>query len=94
MPDPRIPLDGPDVVVSDAALQQAEEFVEAEEGATNRLHGWLGRFVLAVAVVMSAFHLYTAYAIVPTQTSSPPRVSQRPGERDNATTTTSVEASR
>src|SRR6201991_4460411 len=55
------------VVVSDAALLKAESFVEAEEGAANRLMGWPGRISTAIAVVMSLFHLYAAYAIVPTQ---------------------------
>ena len=49
------------------ALKKAEEFVEKEEGGSNHLTGALGGFVTAVAVVMSVFHLYTAYAIVPTQ---------------------------
>ena len=61
----------PDAVVSDAALHKAEEYIEAEEGAANRLKGWLGIFVVVVAFVMSVFHLYTAYAIVPTQTLRP-----------------------
>ncbi|MFZ2649539.1 MAG: TRAP transporter permease [Burkholderiaceae bacterium] len=58
-------------VVSDEALHKAEEFIEAEEGAANKLEGWLGIFVIAVAFAMSVFHLYTAYAIVPTQTLRP-----------------------
>jgi TRAP transporter 4TM/12TM fusion protein len=53
--------------VSDESLKKAAEYIEAEEGATHRLGGALGRFVAAVAVIMSAFHLYAAYAIVPTQ---------------------------
>ncbi len=61
----------PTVVISDEALHKAEEFIEAEEGAANKLKGWLGVFVIAVAFVMSVFHLYTAYAIVPTQTLRP-----------------------
>jgi TRAP transporter 4TM/12TM fusion protein len=64
----------PDVVVSAQALHKADEFIEAEEGAANKLVGWLGVFVAVVAVVMSAFHLYTAYAIVPTQTLRPVHV--------------------
>jgi len=63
--------DPSDVVVTDEALHKAEEFIEAEEGAANKLTGWLGAFIVAVAFVMSAFHLYTAYAIVPTQTLRP-----------------------
>src|SRR4051794_31320172 len=55
------------VAVSDDALQKAESFVEAEEGAANRLMGWAGTISTTIAVVMSLFHLYAAYAIVPTQ---------------------------
>ena len=72
--NPPAPPNSPDadaVVVSDEALHRAEEFIEAEEGAANKLRGWLGGFVVAVAFAMSAFHLYTAYAIVPTQTLRP-----------------------
>ena len=62
----------PDEPVIDVeALKKAEEFIEAEEGASNKLRGWLGVFASAVAVVMSVFHLYTAYAIVPTQSLRP-----------------------
>jgi TRAP transporter 4TM/12TM fusion protein len=57
--------------ISDEALHKAEAYVEAEEGAANKLKGWLKPFVMALAFVMSAFHLYTAYAIVPTQTLRP-----------------------
>src|SRR6266545_8197373 len=61
-------------VVDAEALKKAEEYIEHEEGATNRLRGGLGVFVAAVAVAMSLFHLYTAYAIVPTQTLRPVHV--------------------
>jgi TRAP-type uncharacterized transport system fused permease subunit len=54
-------------VVSDEARLRAETFVEAEEGATNRLMGWARWISTAIAVVMSLVHLYAAYAIVPTQ---------------------------
>src|SRR6266487_4117815 len=65
----------PDEPVIDAeALKKAEVYIEAEEGATNKVRGTLGVFVAAVAVVMSVFHLYTAYAIVPTQTLRPVHV--------------------
>jgi TRAP transporter 4TM/12TM fusion protein len=50
--------------VSEAALARAEEMIEREEGVHNRLVGWLAAFVTTVAVAMSLFHLYTAYAIV------------------------------
>src|SRR6266567_64841 len=61
-------------VIDAEALKKAEEYIEAEEGASNKLRGWLGVFVSAVAVVMSVFHLYTAYAIVPTQMLRPVHV--------------------
>jgi TRAP transporter 4TM/12TM fusion protein len=56
------------------ALKKAEEFIEEEEGASNKLRGALRIFVSAMAVVMSLFHLYTAYAIVPTQVLRPVHV--------------------
>ena len=64
-----IPGTGP--VVTDEALKKAESYIEEEEGAANKLGGWLGWFVLFLAVSMSAFHLYTAYGIVATQTLRP-----------------------
>jgi TRAP transporter 4TM/12TM fusion protein len=64
----------PGGAVSEEALQRAEQFVEEEEGAANKLKGWLGGFIRLTAFVMAAFHLYTAYAIVPTQTLRPVHV--------------------
>ena len=55
-------------------LKKAEEFIEEEEGAANKFTGWLAAFLTLAAVVMSVFHLYTAYAIVPTQTLRPVHV--------------------
>ena len=55
-------------------LKKAEEFIEEEEGAANKFTGWLAAFLTFAAVVMSVFHLYTAYAIVPTQTLRPVHV--------------------
>jgi TRAP transporter 4TM/12TM fusion protein len=49
-------------VISDDALKRAEAYVEAEEGALNRLSGVAGGAVTAVAVAMSVFHLYAAIA--------------------------------
>ena len=57
-------LHQPAAEVSDAALKRAEEMIEREEGVHNRLTGWLAALVSTVAIVMSLFHLYTAYAIV------------------------------
>ena len=49
-------------IVSQEQLQQAEAYVEAEEGVVNRLFGWAGRLVTSIAVAMSLFHLYAAVA--------------------------------
>src|SRR3954449_4474956 len=64
----------PGAAVSDEALQLAEQYVEEEEGAANKLRGWMTGFVRLTAFVMAAFHLYSAYAIVPTQTLRPVHV--------------------
>ena len=53
------------VVVDDEARRKAEEFVEQEEGAVRRLTGKPEILVAAVAVAMSLYHLYAAYAIIP-----------------------------
>ena len=57
-------LHQPAAEISAEALARAEEMIEREEGVHNKLTGWLAALVTAVAVVMSLFHLYTAYAIV------------------------------
>ena len=57
-------LHKPAAEISAEALERAEEMIEREEGVHNKLSGWLGAFVTMVAVAMSLFHLYTAYAIV------------------------------
>ncbi len=57
-------LHQPAAEISAEALQRAEEMIEREEGVQNKLSGFLAAFVTTVAVVMSLFHLYTAYAIV------------------------------
>ncbi|HRE14087.1 MAG TPA: TRAP transporter fused permease subunit [Usitatibacteraceae bacterium] len=52
--------------LSEDQLRKVEEFVEEEEGAFNRYRGWLAPALTAVAVIVSAFHLYAAYGIVRT----------------------------
>ena len=64
IPDPRLVSEG---AISDEALRKAEEFIEQEEGAANRLIGIAATAVTAIAIAMSLFHLYAAYDIVPTQ---------------------------
>jgi TRAP transporter 4TM/12TM fusion protein len=70
--DARAPVAGApatgDFAVPDERLRKAEAYIEQEEGATHRFGGWLGAALTGCAVVMSCFHLYAAYAIVPTQT--------------------------
>ncbi len=56
-----------DTAVSAEALRKAEEYVQQEEGAGNRLTGMAGMLVTGIAIVMTLFHLYAAYDIVPTQ---------------------------
>jgi TRAP transporter 4TM/12TM fusion protein len=56
-----------DSAVEDERLRKAEEFIEQEEGAANKLIGWSATLVTVIAVAMSLFHLYAAYDIVPTQ---------------------------
>ena len=58
---------GADQAVSAEALRKAEEYVQQEEGAGNRLTGTAGMIVTGLAVVMTLLHLYAAYDIVPTQ---------------------------
>jgi TRAP transporter 4TM/12TM fusion protein len=57
-------LHQPAAEVSEEALRRAEEMIEREEGVHNRFSGWRAGLVATIAVVMSLFHLYTAYAIV------------------------------
>ncbi len=64
--------------ISSEALRKAEQYIEAEEGATNRLVGFAAAFTTAVAVAMSLFHLYTAIAGVPPLFSEFPIVATQP----------------
>src|SRR4051812_36178806 len=51
--------------ITEEQLKQVQKLNEEEEGATNRMGGWLGAFLTAVAVATSIYHLYAAYDIVP-----------------------------
>src|SRR5688572_296586 len=62
--------------ISEDKIKRAEAYIEAEEGALNRLSGIAGIAVTTIAVTMSLFHLYAAVAgawplkdfpIIPTQ---------------------------
>ena len=54
--------------------EKVEALIEAEEGATNRLKGWLGTAIAAAAILVSLFHLYAAYEIVPAYIMRPVHV--------------------
>jgi TRAP transporter 4TM/12TM fusion protein len=56
------------------AQEQLERYVEAEEGAFNRLSGWTGLAIAAFAIAVSLFHLYAAYEIVPAHVLRPAHV--------------------
>src|SRR5438045_1333892 len=57
----------PDVSISEEALKRAEELIEREQGVQNQFTGAMAHFIIAVAVVMSLFHLYASYEIVRTE---------------------------
>ena len=60
--------------ISEEARKRVEELIEEEEGAHNRYRGMLAVLMTLCAVVMSLFHLYGAYSIVPTQSLRPVHV--------------------
>src|SRR5438552_3280340 len=57
----------PAAEISEDALKRAEEMIEQEEGVQNKFTGAMAHFIIAVAVVMSLFHLYASYEIVRTE---------------------------
>src|SRR5260221_143585 len=57
----------PAAAISEEALKRAEEMIEREEGVQNKFTGAMAHFIIAVAVVMSLFHLYASYEIVRTE---------------------------
>ncbi len=61
-----LPPEVPQGALDEATARKVEELIEQEEGAQNRLGGWLGHGAVAVAVAMSLFHLWAAWDIVPT----------------------------
>jgi TRAP transporter 4TM/12TM fusion protein len=60
--------------LSEDAREQIEKLVAEEEGAFNRLAGWAGLAIAAFAVLVSLFHLYAAYEIVPAHVLRPTHV--------------------
>ncbi|MGQ0676782.1 MAG: TRAP transporter permease, partial [Rhodospirillales bacterium] len=60
--------------LSEDARAKLEHYIEEEEGEFNRLGGWIGTAIAAVAVFVSLFHLYAAYDIVPAHVLRPAHV--------------------
>jgi TRAP transporter 4TM/12TM fusion protein len=56
------------------ARERLEQYIEAEEGAFNRLSGPIGAAIAAFAVAVSLFHLYAAFEIVPAHVLRPAHV--------------------
>ncbi len=60
--------------LDDASRRRLKELIEEEEGATNKLSGWIAGFITTFAVAVSLFHLYGAYDIVPAHVLRPAHV--------------------
>src|SRR5262245_34323223 len=71
---PRPDPDGPAAGLTADARERIERYVEAEEGAFNRLSGRIGVAITAFAIVVSLFHLYAAFEIVPAHVLRPTHV--------------------
>src|SRR5512141_1934498 len=74
MTDQRAAIASETAVISEEQLQKAQEFIEEEEGAANKLSGWRAGLVTLLAVGVSIYHLYAAYGIVPAQVLRPVHV--------------------
>lgn len=68
------PSSGPTEPPALDARTKIEHLIEEEEGAFNRLGGWIGTAIAAIAVLVSFFHLYAAYEIVPAHVLRPAHV--------------------
>src|SRR6266542_3775809 len=65
--DEKLVYDVVKTLFDEEARRKAEAYVEEEEGAASHFKGLTEIFLTAVAVAMSLFHLYAAYAIIPAQ---------------------------
>jgi TRAP transporter 4TM/12TM fusion protein len=61
-------------VLDENVRRKVAELIEEEEGATNRVTGWIAVAIGAIAVLSSLFHLYAAYDVVPAATLRPAHV--------------------
>ena len=60
--------------LSEEQLKKVEELIEEEEGATNRVGGLVAAAITAFACLVSLFHLYAAYDVVPAHVLRPVHV--------------------
>lgn len=65
-PDPKS-LDQPLETISEERLEEAQKYVEEEEGVTRRVSPSWEIFLTATAVAMSLYHLYAAVSTITTQ---------------------------
>ncbi|MEW6187489.1 MAG: TRAP transporter fused permease subunit [Thermodesulfobacteriota bacterium] len=59
--------ENPQPLISEEKIQEAQKYIEEEEGVTRRLSKPFEIFITVTAVVMSLYHLYAAMATVTTQ---------------------------
>ncbi len=64
----------PSAATENAAPKLAQKFIEEEEGAAHRHNGRIAVLLTTLAVLMSLFHLYAAYGIVPANVLRPVHV--------------------
>mgnify|MGYP001612182591 CR=1 FL=1 len=60
--------------LSEEARRKLERYIAEEEGEFNRLGGWIGTAIAALAVFVSLFHLYGAYDVIPAHVLRPAHV--------------------
>ncbi len=64
----------PSAATENAVPKLAQKFIEEEEGAAHRHKGRVAVLLTTLAVLMSLFHLYAAYGIVPANVLRPVHV--------------------
>ena len=62
-PTPAVALEQAELSAETKA--RIEELIEEDEGAANRMSGWLATLLTTIACATSLFHLYAAYDVVP-----------------------------
>ena len=67
-------ISGAAATLPEEARAKVEHYIEAEEGEFDRLGGRVGLAIAAFAVLVSFFHLYAAYEVVPAHILRPTHV--------------------